>query len=171
MFSRSLYCRCWNHVLFTKFTDQNISENLNILGCTICPDGNYMFKIKKRNTRARCEICSMLTIKTPERRHFSTVSIVDFEYINAGSPMIKTFRNQLKWIIKWYLLWIFSQQLKYVIKHLITLICRDTNLTPSCVKLPDKIRFLCPSGSSLCVCVCVCVCFKLLMKVFSMNNP
>ena len=22
------------------------------------PDGNYMFKIKNRNTRTRCEICS-----------------------------------------------------------------------------------------------------------------
>ena len=84
MFSRGLYCRCWNHVLFTKFTDQNISENLNIFGCTICPAGNYMFKIKKRNTRARCEICSMLTIKTPERRQWrrSGVFIVNFEHIS-----------------------------------------------------------------------------------------
>ena len=30
--------------------------------------GNYMFKVNNRNTRARCEICSKLTIKTPERR-------------------------------------------------------------------------------------------------------
>ena len=29
----------------------------------------YLFKVnKKKNTRKRCEICSMLTIKTPERR-------------------------------------------------------------------------------------------------------
>ena len=32
------------------------------------PDGNYMFKANNRNTRTRCEICSKLTIKTPERR-------------------------------------------------------------------------------------------------------
>ena len=32
------------------------------------PAGNYMFKVNKRNTRTRCEICSKLTIKTPERR-------------------------------------------------------------------------------------------------------
>ena len=32
------------------------------------PAGNYMFKVNNRNTRARCEICSKLTIKTPERR-------------------------------------------------------------------------------------------------------
>ena len=30
--------------------------------------GNYMFKVNNRNTRTRCEICSKLTIKTPEPR-------------------------------------------------------------------------------------------------------
>ena len=33
------------------------------------PAGNYMFKVNNRNTRTRCEICSKLTIKTPEQRH------------------------------------------------------------------------------------------------------
>ena len=28
--------------------------------------GNYMFKVNNRNTRTRCEICSKLTMKTPE---------------------------------------------------------------------------------------------------------
>ena len=27
-----------------------------------------LFKVNNRNTRKRCEICSKLTIKTPERR-------------------------------------------------------------------------------------------------------
>ena len=31
------------------------------------PAGIYLLKINNRNTRARCEICSKLTIKTPER--------------------------------------------------------------------------------------------------------
>ena len=30
--------------------------------------GNYTFKVNNGNTRARYEICSKLTIKTPERR-------------------------------------------------------------------------------------------------------
>ena len=62
------------------------------------PAGIYMFKVNYRNTRKRCEICSQLTIKTPERRHqrrsgvfivnfkhrpFSFVSIVNFEQVNA----------------------------------------------------------------------------------------
>ena len=32
------------------------------------PAGNYMLKVNNRNTRTRCEICSKLIIKTPERR-------------------------------------------------------------------------------------------------------
>ena len=32
------------------------------------PAGNCMLKVDNRNTRTRCEICSELTIKTPERR-------------------------------------------------------------------------------------------------------
>ena len=30
--------------------------------------GIYMLKVNSKNTRARCGICSKLTIKTPERR-------------------------------------------------------------------------------------------------------
>ena len=32
------------------------------------PASNYMFKVTNGNTRKRCEICSKLTIKIPERR-------------------------------------------------------------------------------------------------------
>ena len=38
--------------------------------------GNYMLKVTNRNTKTRCEICSKLTIKIPERRH-------DFEQVIA----------------------------------------------------------------------------------------
>ena len=45
--------------------------------------GIFMFKVNDRNTRSRREICSKLTIKTPERRHWrrSGVFIVNFEHI------------------------------------------------------------------------------------------
>ena len=48
------------------------------------PAGNYMFKVNNRNTRGRCEICSKLTIKTPERHNWrrSGVCIVNFEHIS-----------------------------------------------------------------------------------------
>ena len=42
---------------------------------------NYMFKVNNRNTSLRCEICSKLTIKTPEQRR-SGVFIVNFENIS-----------------------------------------------------------------------------------------
>ena len=51
---------------------------------TTFPAGNYMFKVNNRNTRARCEICLKLTIKTPERRHWRRcgVFIVNSEHMS-----------------------------------------------------------------------------------------
>ena len=43
------------------------------------PADIHLLKVNNRNTKLRCEICSKLTIKTPERR----VSIVNFEHVNA----------------------------------------------------------------------------------------
>ena len=46
---------------------------------------NYMFKVNKKNkkNRTKCEICSKLTIKTPDQRNWrrSGVFIVNFEHI------------------------------------------------------------------------------------------
>ena len=43
-----------------------------------------MFKGNNRNTRERYEICSKLTIKTPERHHCRSFSgfIVNFEHVS-----------------------------------------------------------------------------------------
>ena len=49
------YIENWDKSQFKKSTD---------------PASNCMFKVNDRNTRIRCEICS-LTIKTPERRQLS----------------------------------------------------------------------------------------------------
>ena len=48
------------------------------------PVGIYMFKFNDRNTRTKCEICSKLTIKTPERWQWrrSGFFIVSFEHIS-----------------------------------------------------------------------------------------
>ena len=55
----------------------------NVLYQTPIPANIYLYKINNRNTRKRCEICSKLTIKTPERRQWrrSGVFIVNFEHI------------------------------------------------------------------------------------------
>ena len=42
--------------------------------------GINMFKVKNKNTGTRCEICSKLTIKTPERRQFA-ISIFNSEHV------------------------------------------------------------------------------------------
>ena len=43
----------------------------------------YMFKVSNRIIRKICEICSRLTVKKPEQRHWrcSGVCIVNFEFI------------------------------------------------------------------------------------------
>ena len=48
------------------------------------PSGIYLIKGSNRNTRTNCEICSKLTIKTPEwrRSRCSGVFIVNFENIS-----------------------------------------------------------------------------------------
>ena len=45
---------------------------------------NNMLKFNKRNTRTKCEICSELTIKTPERCQCrrSSVFVVNLEHIS-----------------------------------------------------------------------------------------
>ena len=48
------------------------------------PVGIYLLKVSNRNTRTRCEMCSKLTIKTPEQRQWrpSGVFIINFEYVS-----------------------------------------------------------------------------------------
>ena len=47
------------------------------------PVGNYMLKVNNRNTRTRYEICSKLTIKTPERCQWRCSGVfVTFEHIS-----------------------------------------------------------------------------------------
>ena len=45
----------------SKFSEIEQSSHLAQI-----PFSNYMFKVNKRNTRTRCEICSNLARKTPE---------------------------------------------------------------------------------------------------------
>ena len=47
----------------------------------------YLANVNNRTTRAMCEICSKLTIRTPERR-YSGIFIVNFEQANAGWELL-----------------------------------------------------------------------------------
>ena len=63
------------------------------------PAGIYLLQVNNRNAKTRCEICSELIIKTPERRTpYSNVSIVDFEHVITGWTL--TFVEQLSNTIK-----------------------------------------------------------------------
>ena len=56
--------KLFNHVVCHTNRDFfKVSEN-----SSAAPVGIYLLKVNNRNTRTRCEICSKLTIKTPERR-------------------------------------------------------------------------------------------------------
>ena len=76
---RNLY---YVHVLYDlAFEILSINRVINVVQNIAA---NYIFKVNNRNTRARCEICSKLTIKTPEPRQWrgSSVLIVNFEHIS-----------------------------------------------------------------------------------------
>ena len=72
----------------------------------INPVGIYMFKVNNRNTRTRCERCTKLIIKTPERRHWRLyccglfslwyVSIVNFGQVNADWESSHVMRQRFK---------------------------------------------------------------------------
>ena len=54
-----------------------------LISYTVNPTDKYMFKVNHRNTRISREICSKLTIMTPELRQWprSGVFIVNSEHI------------------------------------------------------------------------------------------
>ena len=70
-----------------------------------CPANIYLFnKVNNRNTRKSCELCSKLTIKTPERRQWRAF-IIKFEHILLGkgfpSASIVNFEQvNVSWV--WY---------------------------------------------------------------------
>ena len=72
-----LICFFLNSFLYSNFsycpllwyfsTNKSIEKNKIYISVAF-PAGIYLLKVNNRNTRTRCEICSKLTIKTPERR-------------------------------------------------------------------------------------------------------
>ena len=81
-------CEIWdipsrNFCFSFKNISYNSGVNLNVLS-------QPAFTCSKVNTRTMCEICSKLTIKTPERRYWryftpcSSIFIVNFEHVIVG---------------------------------------------------------------------------------------
>ena len=66
-----------------SFPHKERNEN-SVLTRKNTPVGIYFLKVNNRNTKTKCEICSKLTIKTPEQRQWrpSGVFVVNFEHIS-----------------------------------------------------------------------------------------
>ena len=59
----------WNRLIMIKF-EKSLKKFLKSSvynSCLKVPAKIYLLKVNNRNTRARCEVCSKLTIKTLER--------------------------------------------------------------------------------------------------------
>ena len=102
------------NILWKKFTVQILMmslENviLNKSGTQQNPAHSYLFEVNNKNSRKRCEICSKLTIKTPELRHWrhSVVFIVN----------ISIFRNFFLCFYCW--LWASKCELRIAITECI----------------------------------------------------
>ena len=63
---------------------KTISYLLQVIGNGEIPVGIYLLRVNTRNTWARCEICSKLTITTPGRHQWrrSCDFIVNFEHVS-----------------------------------------------------------------------------------------
>ena len=75
----------WFSDVFKGYRSGTLVENGLINFSPVAyPAGIYLLKVNTRNTRKRCEICSKLTTKIPERRHWrrSGIFIVNFEHIS-----------------------------------------------------------------------------------------
>ena len=58
------------------------------------PVSIYLLKVNNKNTRARCEICSKLTIKTPERRQWHS-SLKNWTFIHTQNlQLVSNFQNK-----------------------------------------------------------------------------
>ena len=74
----------------TMFSKALYYEDLsnNSLHLILNPANIYLFKVNNRSTRKRCEICSKLTIKTPERCQWRNCRVMKHE-ITIGTGMLK----------------------------------------------------------------------------------
>ena len=75
-------CPFYQSSSMSKAVAIHLLEKKRRIHISLYQAGNFVFKVNSRNTRKRCEICSELTIKTPERRQWIMNNIVNFEHIS-----------------------------------------------------------------------------------------
>ena len=85
----------WFHFI-TNFTNIKTNENHTlIVSPTLLTATKYILNENKRNTRKRCEICSMVSIKTLKQRHWRRFGVftVNLEYISQFFMSIVDFEQ------------------------------------------------------------------------------
>ena len=71
--------------MLRKTTNMNRFCKIFSIQIIINPVRIYLLKVNNKNTRTRCEICSKLTIKTPERRQWRRSGVfANFEHVIDG---------------------------------------------------------------------------------------
>ena len=102
----------WKKDLFPLF---QVCKFITKTFSTVTQAGKYMFKVNNRNTRTKCEICSKLTIKTPERRHWqsakSTWSICIQRWKTSSCPVNNKGRKANTQTHTFFWKWINSRHL------------------------------------------------------------
>ena len=78
---------------------------------SILTAGIYIFKVINGNSRKICEICSKLTIRTSERRHWqgSDLFIVNFEQMSYSALVFPWCFQYYFWISKCFLGFFFQR--------------------------------------------------------------
>ena len=91
--------------IFHKCFKANYNHHANAIPANI-----YLFKINNRNIRKRCEICSKLTIKPPERHHWRNSVFFFLSTLNKFHNFFECFYRWLRYHCGkianvWPLLW------------------------------------------------------------------
>ena len=66
-----IFITCATPWILKKFSEQLLRKHLQETRQQLHPSRIYQLKVNNRNTRTRCEMCSKLTTKTPQRRKAS----------------------------------------------------------------------------------------------------
>ena len=75
----------WRCNVFNNFLNV-IQQHFNVLMMVIA------FKVNNRNARKKCEICSTLTIKTPERRYKKVWNMFKVNHKNTSTTLLMSLK-------------------------------------------------------------------------------
>ena len=85
------------------FSSPIVESSAENVWTTACPAGIYLLKVNDRNTRTRWELCSKLTVKTPERGQVDTgwvpiptdsFKILSEQYLQSTCVTVYSNKNQ-----------------------------------------------------------------------------